>query len=266
MAAKRNIPQASFHLAGPEDRVIYFSGPPRAVTGIVPVVNSGSEEQRIRSNITIHSDKLRRAGGLRFGEIPFRTRLGAWQQADLRAKLPIDPLTPPGSYDFQITLGQRTLPAVAYIPEVVDLDIFPGEITIIASPKTSSYTRSVVFENRGNVPLLTGSQCDVPIIDNDSLANAVLEGLNKGDPESTDSMVKAALVELAHLKVGTLIIRRKAMTLLPGQKGVAELQFELPGNLKPQHHYSTFVSLYNGSLRLEIYTTSKSEPVSKKRK
>jgi hypothetical protein len=266
MAAKGNMPQASFHLAGPEDSVLYFSGPPRAVTGIIPVVNTGSEEQRIRGSIKIDSDKLRRAGGLRFGEIPFRTRLRAGQQADLRAKLPIDPVTPPGNYDFQITLGQRTLHAVAYIPEVVDLYVFPRKITIIASPKTSSYTRPVVFENRGNVPLLTGNQCEVPIIDNDSLANAVLEGLNKGDPASTDSMVKAALVELAHLKVGTLIIKRKAMTLSPGQKGVADLQFELPGNLKPQHHYSTFVSLYNASLRLEIYTTSKSEPVSRKRK
>jgi hypothetical protein len=265
MAAKGNMPQAPFHLAGPEDRVLYFSGPPRAVTGIIPVVNASSEEQKIRS-ISIDSDKLRGAGGLRFREIPFRTRLRGGQQADLRARLPLDPLTPPGSYEFQITLGERTLRAVACIPEVVDLYVFPRKITIIASPKTSSYTRTVIFENRGNVPLMTGSECEVPIIDNDSVADAVLEGLNKGDPESTDSMVKSALLELAHLKVGTLVIKRKAMTLSPGQKGVADLEFELPTNLKPQHRYSTSVSLYNGSLRLEIYTTSKPQPVSKKRK
>jgi hypothetical protein len=264
MAANGNMTQA-LHLAGPEDRVLFFSGPPRAVIGIIPVINASSEKQRIRS-IPIDSHKLRAAGGLPFSEIPFRTRLRGGQQVDLRARLPLDPLTPPGSYDFQITLGQRTLRAVAYIPEVVDLHIFPRKITIIASLKTSSYTRTVIFENRGNVPLLTGSQCEVPIIDNDSITNAALEGLNKGDQESTDSMVKAALIELAHLKVGTLVIKRKAMTLSPGQKVVADIQFELPANLKPQHRYSTSVSLYNGSLRLEIYTTSKAQPVSRKRK
>jgi hypothetical protein len=265
MAANENMPQASFHLAGPEDRVLYFAGPPQAITGIIPVINTSSEEQRIRS-ISINSDRLRGAGGVPFGEIPFRTRLRGGQQANLRARLPLDPLTPPGSYDFQITLGQRTLRAVAYIPEVVDLHVFPRKITIIASPETSSYTRTVVVENRGNVPLLTGAQCEVPIIDTDSITNAVLEGINKGNRESAESMVRSALIELADLKEGTLVIKRKAMTLSPGQKLALDLQFKLPANLKPQHHYSASVSLYNGGLELEIYTTSKTQPVSRKRK
>jgi hypothetical protein len=265
MGAKANTPQAFFHLAGPKDSLLVFAGTPQALTGIIPVVNTSSDEQKIRS-IPINSKKLRGAGGVPFSEIPFRTRLRGGQQANLRARLPLDPLTPPGSYDFEVTLGPRTLPAIAYVPEVVDLRVVPRAITIIASAKSSSYARTVVIENRGNVVLLMGHQCEVPIFETDSLVNAVLNGLNKGDRESTDSMVKSALIELADQKVGTLVIKRKAIALSPGQKVALDLQFELPASLKPQRYYSASVSLYNASLKVDIYTTSKPKPASSKQK
>jgi hypothetical protein len=265
MAANEDTSEAFFQLAGPDDNVLFFSGPPQTVTGIIPVVNTSSEDQKIRT-ISIKPNKLRAAGGVPFKEILFRARLRGGQHANLRARLPLDPLTPPGSYDFEVTLGSRKLPAVAYIPEVVDLRILPGEITIVASPKSTSYTRTVVAENRGNVPLLAGNQCEVPIFETTTLTHAVLNGLSKADRESKDSMVKAALTELADLKVGTLVIKRKAMALSPGQKVAVDIEFELPGGLKPQHRYSASLSLYNANLKIEIYTTAKSQPVSRKRK
>jgi hypothetical protein len=270
MAANENTSTGFFHLAGPDDKVLFFSGPPQAITGIIPVINTSSEEQKIRS-ISITPNKLRAPGGVPFNEIPFRARVRGGQHANLRARLPLDPHTPPGNYDFEVALGPHKLPAIAYIPEVVDLRLEPREITIIASPKSSSYTRTIVLENRGNVPLLTGSQCEVPIIDTDSLTNAVLDGLkkggrDKGDRESIESMIKEALIELADQKVGMLVIKRKAMTLSPGQKVALEGHFELPVGLKPQHRYSASVNLYNGNLKIEIYTTAKTQPVSKQRK
>ncbi|MBV9673808.1 MAG: hypothetical protein JO076_13430 [Verrucomicrobia bacterium] len=263
MAANENT--SFFQLAGPDDNVLFFSGPPQTITGIIPVVNISSEDQKIRS-ITIKSNKLRGAGGVPLSEIPFRARLRGGQQANLRARLPVDPLTPPGSYEFEVTIGSRKLPAVAHIPEVIDLRILPGEITIVASPKTSSYTRSVVAENRGNVSLLTGNQCEVPVFEITTLTSAVLNGLSKGDRESKDSMVKAALTELADLKVGTLVIKRKAMAISPGQKVAVDIEFELPAELKPQRRYSASLSLYNANLKIEIYTTAKSQLGSRKQK
>lgn len=248
-------------LAGPDNSVLFFSGPPLAFTGFIPVVNTSPEKQKIRS-ISIIAEKLRSAGGIPFGEIPFRARLRGGQQARLRAKLPLDPQTPPGRYDFAVTVGPRTLPAVADIPEVVELRIEPRVVTIVASAKNSSYIRKVVCENRGNVVLLGGSQCEVPIFEDERISVAVLNGLHKADRKSIRSMLKAALDELAGLKVGNLIIKRKPMALSPGQKVEVDVQFNLPCGLKPQHHYSASVELYNANLRIEIYTTASPEPLS----
>jgi len=265
MDTNDTVPEASVHLAGPENSVLHFSGSPQAVTGIIPVVNDSSEKQKIR-NIAINSEELRGPGGIPLKEILFRGRLKGGQRANLRARLPLDPLTPPGRYDFKVTVGSRTLPAVAYIPEVFDLRADPRVIVIIASGKNSSYTRTVICENRGNVVLLSGSRCEVPIFEDQPLLSAILDGLNKGDKESTESMVKSALVELAGLKVGTLVIKRKAITLSPGQKVAVEIHFELPTGLKPQHHYSASVKLYNRNLTVEIYTTAKPQGASSESK
>jgi len=94
----------------------------------------------------------------------------------------------------------------------------------------------------------------------------VLDGLHKSDRKSTESMAKAALNELADLKVGMLVIKRKAVALSPGQKAAIDLEFQLPPGLKPQRHYSVSVALYNGSLKVDIYTTTKAEPTSNKQK
>jgi hypothetical protein len=265
MGANESRADGFVHLAGDDDTRLFFSGPPGALTGIIPIVNTSSEKQKIRG-IAIKSDKLRGNGGVVLREIPFRTRLSAQQKADLRAILPIDPHTPPGSYDFQVTLGSRTLAATAYVPEVVDLHVEPRTLMILANSKGASYAKTVVCENKGNVVLLSGTQCEVPIFEVEPLERAVLNGLHKSDRKSVESMAKSALNELADLKVGTLIIKRKATALSPGQKLAMEFTFQLPDGLKPQRHYSVSVALYNGHVDLEIYTTWKADSPSRKHK
>jgi hypothetical protein len=263
MSAIEKLPEQFFQLAGPEDCVLGFSGPPRAVIGMIPVVNISDDKQKIRS-ISINSKELRGPGGVPLSEIPFRTRLQGHQQANLRARLPLDPLTPPGSYNFEVTVGPRTLRAVAHISEVFDFRVEPRAITIFATAKISSHTGRVVCENRGNVVLVGGDRCEVPIFEAYPLLSAVLNGLNKSDRVSAESMAKAALIELADLKVGTLVVKRRAMALSPGQKVAVDIGFELPAGLKPQRRYSASLELYNTNLQVEIYTTANPGPNSSK--
>jgi hypothetical protein len=264
MSAIEKLPEQFFQLAGPEDQVLGFSGPPHAVVGMIPVVNTSGDKQKIRS-ISINSKELRGPGGVPLSEIPFRTRLHGHQQANLQVGLPIDPLTPAGSYNFEVTVGPRTLRAVAHISEVFDLRVEPRAITIFTAPKISSHIGRVVCENRGNVVLLGGDRCEVPIFEAYPLLSAILNGLHKSDRVSAESMTKAALIELADLKVGTLIVKRRAMALSPGQKVAVDIGFELPAGLKPHRRYSASLEFYNANLRVEIYTTANPRPNSSKK-
>src|SRR5690349_1773310 len=89
------------HLAGPEDTRLRFSGPPKSLTGTIPLVNTGSEKQKIRS-VAVKSDKLLGAGRLPLREIAFYARLYGGEQVSVPATLVLDPQTPPGSYDLEL--------------------------------------------------------------------------------------------------------------------------------------------------------------------
>ena len=264
MGTNGNTPlseQATVHLAGPEDTRLRFSGPPKSLTGTLPLVNTGPEKQKIRS-VAVNSDKLLGAARLPLREFPFYARLYGGEQVSVPATLVLDPQTAPGSYDLELTVGARTLAATAYVSEVVDLRLDPVQITILAGA-TTSYTRTLVVENAGNVPLPTGAQCDAPIFDSFDLVSTFLIGLNKGDRQSAESMAKAFLNEWADLKAGTLVTKRKAMVLAPGQKLAVDIEFQLPGDLKPLRHYRANLQLYNATLSVDIYTTAKTGSGSK---
>jgi len=245
----------TLHLAGPADTRLHFSGPPRELTGTIPIVNKGTEKQKIRS-IVVKSGKLRGAARLPLHEIPFYARLHGGEQAIVPTTLVLDAQTPPGRYDLEFTVGPSTLAATAYVSEVVDLRLDPTQITILVSSATS-YARTLVVENAGNVPLPTGPQCDAPIFDSFDLIGTFLTGLNKGDRESVESMARAFLNEWADLKVGMLVTKRPAIILAPGEKRAIEVEFHVPDDLKPLHHYQVNLQLYNAALALDIYTTAK---------
>jgi hypothetical protein len=250
------LPLQTVHLAGPEGMRLHFSGPPSAVSGSIPLINEGTEKRKIRS-IVVSSGKLLGAARLPLREIPFSARVYGGDQVNVPATLHLDPQTPPGSYDLELTVGNRTLRATAHISEVVDLKLDPTHITILAGSSTT-YTRTLIAENAGNVALPTGAQCDAPIFDSFDLGSSFLIGLSKGDRKSAESMAKAFLNEWATLTAGTLVTKRKAMVLNPGQKLAVDVEFHLPSSLKPLRHYVANLQLYNATLSVDIYTTAKS--------
>jgi hypothetical protein len=255
--------QQAIQLAGPKDARLFFSGPPRGLTGTIPLVNSGTDKQKIRS-VAVSAGDLLGAAGLPLREFSFYAKLSPGEQANISGKIMLDRRTPPGSYDVTITVGSRTLPATVHVTEVVDLRMEPRQITILAG-SAGSYTRKFIFENAGNVDLPGGAQCEVPLFDSFDLVSSMLIGLHKADKASAESMVKGFLREWSGLQAGTLLIKREPKILRPGQKIAMDVEFELPPDLKPNHLYRTKLQLYNATLSVDIYTTAKAGPARKRK-
>jgi hypothetical protein len=251
-----SAPQVAIQLAAINDAPVFFSGPPQALTGSIPLVNTGAEKEKIRS-IGLSAEVLKGPASLPLSEVPFYAKLHPGQQASVPGMIALDPTTRPGKYDFQITVAGKTMPATAQVAEVVDFRITPSNITILAGSE-KKYTRQFVIENAGNVDLPTGSKCEATIFDSFDLITGLLTGLHKSDRSSVEAMVKGFLQEWADLEVGTLTIKRNAMTVHPGQKLTVEVDFQLPAGLKPLRHYYANLQLYNATLGVDIYTTAKS--------
>ena len=245
----------AIEFAGPDEARLFFSGPPRRLTGSIPLINTTETRQNLRS-LAVEGGELLGSAQVPLREFPFTVRLSAGEQASVRGVIALDSRTPPGSYEIQIKIGSKTVPATVHVTEVVDLIAHPGSLTILAG-SDSSYTRKVTVHNAGNVPLLSGTRCETPVFDSFDPVTSMLVGLHKADRKTTDTMVKAVLDEWADLQAGTLVVHRDPLVLRPGQTEVVDLEFELPAELKPLRHYRANLQLYNAVITLEIYTSAR---------
>jgi hypothetical protein len=250
-----SVTQEAIQFAGSDDARLFFSGPPQALSGNIPLVNNGVEKQKIRT-IGVTAESFQGPASLPLTEIPFYAKLYPGQQASVTGMIALDATTRPGKYEFQVTLGGKTLPATAQVAEVVDFRITPSNITILAG-SSKKYTRQFVIENAGNVDLPTGSKCECPIFDSFDLLSGLLTGLHNADKTTVETMVKGFLDEWAGLQAGTLVIHRSPVTLHPGDKTTVDVDFQLPAGLKPLRHYYANLQLYNAVLGVDIYTTAK---------
>jgi hypothetical protein len=258
MRADADTPQtesAGIQFAGPEDARLVFSGPPQRLTGIIPLVNTSDDKQKLR-RLEVSADVLKGPAQLPLEEVPFLVKLSPGQQVAVSGVISLDDGTPPGTYEIEVKVGDRTVPATVHVTEVVDLFVEPTDVTILAG-SAQSYTRQFIVENRSNRKLPLGDRCEAPIFDSFDLASSLVIGLHKADKSSLREMVKSFLTEWGDLFVGTLVIKREPMILNPGQRVVMEVEFELPPELKPFRHYQTNVELYNAFLHVDIYTTKK---------
>jgi hypothetical protein len=246
-------PQPSMQFA-PSTGPLLFSGPPHNLTGDIPIVNRGREKQKLRS-VGVRSTSLMGAASLPLDEMPFFAKLYPGQQARVSGTMVVDPLTRPGSYEFELTLGDQTVPAIANVEDMVDLSLQPGQITLLANGP-GPYTRTFVAENKGNVDLPTGAQCEAPIFDSYDIQTAMLVGLREADKSSIETMVKEVLLRWSELDAGLLITKRDPIIMGPGQKKSVDLRFHLPHDLKPLRHYHANLQLYNANLFVNIYTTA----------
>jgi len=246
--------ERSLKLAGTAKTRLFFAGPPSGLSGAIPLVNESDTKLKLRS-VVLKSPTLKGAAKLPLGETPFFAKLYPGEQASIPGTFSLDPSTPPGDYQFELTVGQRTLAADAHVEEVVNLRMSPSSITILAGSETS-YTRTFIAENAGNVDLPTGAQCEAPIFDSHDIASALVAGINESDKSSVEAMVKNILLHIGDLQAGTLITRRDPIVLHPGQQLSVAVTFDLPPELKPLRHYRANLQLYNATLSVDIYTTA----------
>jgi hypothetical protein len=246
--------QHAIQFAGSAESRLVFSGPPQALSGRIPLINTTGDKQKLRA-FPVKAKDLQGPAELPLREVPFFVRLAPGEQASVPGSFSLDPSTPPGTYEFDIEVGAKSVAVTAFVTEVVDLAMQPESITILAG-SAKSYKRQFVAENRGNVALPTGDRCEAPLFDSFDLVGSMLTGLRKSDKTSASTMVKGFLQQWSELEAGTLVVTREPMILRPGEKVTVEAEFHLPADLKPLRHYRSSLQIYNATLAVDIYTTA----------
>jgi len=234
---------------------VVFSGPPHRLRGNFRLMNPSGQKLKL-TNIPIETEGLLGPARLPLRTVSLGARLAPGEQALIPGTLRLDPQTPPGSYDFSVNIAGQSVPATAHVTDVVDFRMEPTTVTLLVGAETS-FERTFVIENAGNVPLPLGERCEAPLIDSIDLESAMLTGLHEAREDELKLKVDAWLDEWGRRSGGMLAILRDPIILRPGQKITAKATFELPEDLKPFRCYHADLQLYNATVAVDIYTTRK---------
>jgi len=248
--------EQSIQFADAGNSGVVFSGPPAKLRGKIPLVNNSDQKLKMVS-LPVTTDVLLGPASLPVQTLTLGARLSPGEQAAVSSTLQLDPTTPPGTYNFSFDISGRTVPALAHVTEVVDFTIEPAEITLLAGSETS-FERTFVIENSGNVPLPMGERCEAPLIDSIDLGTSMLRGLHEAIDQDVEEKVDSWLKNWGERSPGMLVILRDPIVLSPGNKITITATFQLPQGLTPFRCYNASLQLYNAFLAVTIYTTRNS--------
>jgi hypothetical protein len=234
---------------------VVFSGPPHRLRGHLRLVNPSDQKLKLTS-LPIETDNLLGPAHLPVRSLAVGVRLSPGQQAMIPGTLQLDPQTAPGSYEFSMNIAGQSVAATAHVTDVVDFRMEPSSVTLIAGGQTS-FEKTFVIENAGNVPLPLGERCEAPLLDSIDLETAMISGLREALEDELKLKLQAWLDEWGRRSGGMLAIVRDPIILRPGQKISANATFELPRDLKPFRSYHADLQLYNATVSVDVYTTRK---------
>lgn len=232
---------------------IVFSGPPARLRGTIRVRNGSGDKVKL-SSLPLRRAAVTAAAAQPALAISLAARVYPNQDVRLPATVALDPTTPPGTYEGSVDLGNGEQPVRMYVVEHVDLRVEPQQVFIF-SDGDLVFERQFVAENAGNVPLVLGNQCVVPLGDLTDFKTAVRHGLKGAcDAKASDDVLKAFFCAWAQQQVGDLSITREPITLAPGETRAVTVKFQLPEDIRRFRRYVVQLPLYTATVQVEIVT------------
>lgn len=172
---------------------VVLSGPPDAVSGLVPYLNDTGSPVTIDQIGVDAPDDPAPAAAVAVDEVTappgatVRIRLG----------LQVSPLTPPGSYPMVLTVAGSTVEATARVVAAPALRVTPTALVLDGLP-AAAVEATVVVSNEGNVPLRLPGALTLPVHRED-VALPTLVALVRDVPDDLDQVTS-----LSDKSAGTL--------------------------------------------------------------
>jgi hypothetical protein len=216
----------------PADAPVFLFGPPKKLTGVVPLRNGGGERAVLR-RAALRGDV---AGGLAVRRLS-SVRLEPDQRSDVELTFDIDPTTPPGEYEAEVEVAGVVRSAVVRVTEAVAVDVTPFRLVIEAAPG-DTVEKHVVVQNKGNVDALVNAAAVIPL-DDEVLDCRILRGALDRFTSREDATFDDLLVDMAEAgrhaldRAGLARVRtiEGMQTIAPGEARTVGFLIQVPPNL-----------------------------------
>ncbi len=257
--ARQKQPQSTLNvvnLAG--ERPLVLAGPPAEIGGEIALQNNGE------GKVVLRSARLRGdLPQLKKGEAhPLVAGLGTMvlrpgQVRSFPLQLNLNPHTPPGAYRVDLEIGDRVVPLELQVAEHVELSVSPNPLVVENRPG-EKITKRLLFDNRGNVPLVIGQIGAVLIEDEqvDCRASRAALKNREGKFASVDDYYVQLGIEYTQIfeETGFLRVlnREDEVTVAPGEVRAIEFEIRIPDRLDRRARYHGRAPLFTTDLAFMV--------------
>lgn len=241
---------------------LVLAGPPRAVRGEFRLQNPTAEKMTVREAVfrggTMTGRRAKQHADIaalpESGLVMRRVVMRPGQSRPVPVALELDPRTPPGTYQAELTVNEQRRNVVIHVTEDVALQIAPNELVLTNRPG-EKVKKTVVFTNVGNVPVHIRSLGTV-VLDEELVHCRALRGAlsDVGDTMKDLDEFAAALGKRYKQLYETLAIRvqNTAATLAPGETQAIDITVTLPEKLEARSRYTGYAAISTSSLTFTI--------------
>lgn len=245
----------------PAERMLRVTGSPASLR--LPITLSNSSDTIQGGGAPAHIELKSAAGhALSVQSVGTLPAVAAGSVAPGRLRLRLDPTTPPGSYQGQITVAGVTRPLQIDIVETVAVAIRPAPLVIDAA-NGATQPVSVSVENRGNVALTVDLTGDYPLGEELPLLSPTVEDIGAANGiEKLIGLLQPAAHRMPPLReIGRIHVTMPGgpVGIEPGAAATVALALALPDLIVPSVRYRAFIPLYDGDLAIVIVTAAKSK-------
>lgn len=245
----------------PAERTLRVTGSPSSLRVPVTLSNASDTMQAGGAPVLV---ELRNAAGhaLPVQSVGSLPAVAAGGVAPGRLRVRLDPTTPPGSYEGQITVAGVTRPLQIDIVETVTLALRPAPLVVDVTAGLTQRA-AISVENRSNVTLTIDLAGDYPLGEELPLLAGV-----PTKPEATDGVEKLlALLQPPARRapplreIGKIGISMPdgVVRIEPGATATVAFDLTLPESLAPTARYRAFIPLYGEDLAIVVVTAAKSK-------
>jgi len=234
---------------------VVFIGAPSDCRAAVAVRNESDRRVKLR-HLVVQVPELAPAQAELRSRV--RGRLEPRRETTCRARLQLDPTTPPGTYAATVRSGEGETEAEIRILESPRGRMTPRRLEL-RGRSGETLERSVLCENRGNVPFELPSATRVAVEEQSWLGGAAVTTLRSFEGEGLQELMDAVVRRATETLPGPLEIRIEhdgETECSPGESRVLRLRLTLPEDLRLGRRYRGALDVGPARLRLLIECTA----------
>lgn len=242
-----------------DEEEIILTGPPAFLKGMITLRNRSEEKVLVR-DLAIQSTE-RSAIPINKSALSLRSILHPNETRLQKARVSLNPTTPPGTYRFEVQSGETVRPLTLIVQEHLRFSLSPQQFVLVGIASEQVHQKEILLTNQGNIPVTVPNIRHNTTLDMDlicrNLSLAIRDTGAEGIEATMDALVKGIREDMVDWL--EITIQEAGEIVEPGTAKLLHISFKLPKNINPQRVYEGDIRFLDSFLSYRILPASQIE-------